>query len=61
MSEPAGYTQSVGPPFAVLMTGQFNRVLGWSMLILGIGGMIFSEPWIFASEDPATLIGSSQM
>ena len=61
MSEPAGYTQSVGPPFAVLMTGQFNRVLGWSMLILGIGGMIFSEPWIFASEDPAALIGSSQM
>ena len=42
-------------------TGRFNRVLGWSMLIVGFGAMVFIEPWIFALQDPPRLLGSTQM
>ena len=61
MNLPAANVKPAGSVAALFSTGRFNRVLGWSMLIVGFGAMVFIEPWIFALQDPSRLLGSTQM
>ena len=61
MNLSAANVESAGSVAALFSTGRFNRLLGWSMLIVGFGAMTFIEPWIFAEQDPQTLLGSAEM
>ena len=42
-------------------SGRFNRLLGWTMLILGMAIMAILDPWIFSQQNPDQLLGSSRM
>jgi len=41
--------------------GKFNRLLGWTLLILGMATMSGLDPWIFGQQDPAKLLDSTRM
>ena len=43
------------------VSGRFNRLLGWSMLILGMAITAVLDPWIFDQQDPTELLGSPQI
>lgn len=40
---------------ALFASGAFNRTIGWSMLIIGMGLMALYEPWIFSLTDTWSL------
>lgn len=42
-------------------SGRFNRLLGWTLLILGMATVAILDPWIFSEQDPARLLDSTRM
>ena len=41
--------------------GRFNRLLGWTLLILGMATMSGLDPWIFGQQEATELLGSIRM